>query len=399
MANLRIVIYSQLFSESILFYFFLIPIFAVSQKPIPFWSYLLITGLCIILFDLSLRISKNYAVYIPVILLIFCLMYYILHYPLVVVLLWIIFITWRHNKGPSDNQMTVLVLTMLMLFIGIIFFNYSNLVWMAIFQILITGGGYWGHLMTETEIPNKPMRTSLTLGVFLLLLLAGAALIYGFYPFVTRLIGITFSGIGALFEYTVLGIAGTADKLGVDFRFLQDMVDDETIKQAATKFGENMDELSEQTDKTSSYNGGIDMINWWTILLVVMAIIAVTIFLYRKKFAGNNTVEKHGSNDSPISTSPIESAPKGSQLFRDRALFTRPNDPIRKKVLKFEQQAHRKRLGRNPSETIEEWFDRLNLNPAHLDLYQKVRYGEKNLTKDERKTIHNLLDYLISKYQ
>ncbi|MFB4169277.1 DUF4129 domain-containing protein [Virgibacillus sp. JSM 102003] len=72
---------------------------------------------------------------------------------------------------------------------------------------------------------------------------------------------------------------------------------------------------------------------------------------------------------------------------------------MRRKVRKLEQKAYTNGLGRQPSETIEEWFSRLNLNPSYLNLYQKIRYGDKTLTHEEKERFVHLLDELMTKFK
>ncbi|GGK05602.1 hypothetical protein GCM10007063_30020 [Lentibacillus kapialis] len=389
-----------MYSESVLFLFLLIPIFAMTQYPIPFWSYLFITGLCILLCDTGLWIIQNYIVYIPAVMIMFYVMYDVFNYPNVIALLWIGFMTWRHvhfnRNGFSDNQVAVLMLTMLMLLIGVMFFNHSNLIWLAAFQMVMMLCAYWYRLVINGETNSMPVRTTMTFGAFVLLLLIGGGVIYGIYPFIINLTAAVFSGIGAFFEYTVFGMASIADKLGIDFRSLKDMVDGEAVKEAANKLGGSIDRPNGQKDTDNHNSGGMDLINGWTISLGLTAIMTfLGIYLSRIKFAADNQADQSKSGLEAVSITPIKSNPDRNRTFLNKQSITSPHEPVRKKVFKFEQLANTKGWGRQSSETIEEWLYRLKCSPSHLDIYQKVRYGEKNITEEEQHRINDLLENLI----
>ncbi|WP_237458668.1 hypothetical protein [Pontibacillus yanchengensis] len=84
-------------------------------------------------------------------------------------------------------------------------------------------------------------------------------------------------------------------------------------------------------------------------------------------------------------------------MFVSMALsrFTdKPNEPVRQLFFDFEAFAHKKGFGRKQSETIEDWFERLDAPYADGALYQKVRYGEETLTENEVKTFKEDLSSL-----
>ncbi|MGP4108968.1 hypothetical protein ACTWQM_18165 [Virgibacillus sp. L01] len=396
--NSRIVKFMQLFSESIMFYFILIPIFTFTQDPYPFWSYLLITGLTLILFDICMRMIKNYAVYIPVIAIAFSFMYYIFNYPILAIALWLGFITWRYayieRNNPSDNQLTILTLTSVMFFLEIMFINHPNLIWFGILQFIIILCGYWLKLMNNMEKHSK-LKTSLTFSTFGIILLAGGIFTYVLYPLIKGLISFILSGVVILFQYIVFGIVNFAGFLGLDFRVFLNLVDEKTFNQATSSFKENMDEFDEIANIDSSYDGGIQIINWWTILIALTLLIVITIFLFRKKVIQENVPD--GKQSSISTAAPIK--PSSNEVRGLRKYFSswKTVNPLRRKVFKLEQKAHTNGSGRQPSETIEEWFSRLNINPSYLDLYQKIRYGDKDLTHEEKERFVHLLDELMTK--
>ncbi|WP_164668264.1 DUF4129 domain-containing protein [Virgibacillus doumboii] len=399
--NNRISKYTQLFSESILFYFILIPVFALTQYPYPFWNYILFTVLSIILFEVSLIIAKNYVIYIPVIAVTAAFMYFIFDFPVPGIVLWLALMTWRNAHmniyGPSDNQMTVLTLTIILLFLGVIFFNHPNLIWIAIVQVITIVVGYWFQLLTYDGMNNNQMRTNITLGTFGIVTLAVGGLVYGIYPLLSGLVGFTMAGVGVLFKNMVFGIVDIGDWLGIDLSFLMELVNEDAFEQVSNTYFENMENASELVPADSYTSDGTEVMNWWTISFAIVAVLLIAVFLYRKKFADVNLPEQHDSSGSTVSVTPLQGSTEIYNNSRKPSFFTRSNNPIRKKVLKFEQKAYDKGLGRKSSETIEDWFARLDINPGHLDLYQKVRYGDKELTQAEKEQCFELLDELMER--
>ena len=144
---------------------------------------------------------------------------------------------------------------------------------------------------------------------------------------------------------------------------------------------------AEITERT----GGL--INWWTITILVILVIAITIFLSKKKFLRLETTE----DSKTIAGSGLDNTnvhKKRKKLF---STVKKPNNIIRLDVLNFEQWALKLGVGRKFHETIEEWFERLGIDSQYLDLYQKVRYGNLDeLTKTEIESFHKQLDEMKS---
>ena len=55
-------------------------------------------------------------------------------------------------------------------------------------------------------------------------------------------------------------------------------------------------------------------------------------------------------------------------------------------VYDFEQKAAKSHKGRQPFESLEEWFERVDLD-SNLSIYQKVRYGNDKITDQELKLL------------
>ncbi|WP_404408849.1 hypothetical protein [Jeotgalibacillus malaysiensis] len=73
--------------------------------------------------------------------------------------------------------------------------------------------------------------------------------------------------------------------------------------------------------------------------------------------------------------------------------MTIPNHVIRKEMLKLEKKAQKKNAGRLKSETVREWFTRLNLQQAEVfaGIYEKIRYADEELTESEYKSFEQFV--------
>lgn len=64
-------------------------------------------------------------------------------------------------------------------------------------------------------------------------------------------------------------------------------------------------------------------------------------------------------------------------------MFRKPDHPIRKLLYQFEVRLTKRGFGRQPHETIENWFTRLQLSDYNIQIYQKVRYGGEEVSEEE----------------
>ncbi len=74
-------------------------------------------------------------------------------------------------------------------------------------------------------------------------------------------------------------------------------------------------------------------------------------------------------------------------FFSGRRKQKPPEDEVRRLMFDLEQLAIKKKRGRLPNETLEEWLQReTTFNESFMKLYAKVRYGEMKLTDKEVET-------------
>jgi hypothetical protein len=119
---------------------------------------------------------------------------------------------------------------------------------------------------------------------------------------------------------------------------------------------------------------------WWSIAALLVLI--VVIYIWRKKLLFNLRADAAlTGNVSALTSSDIN----GSAFGKKRWL--QPKDRTRKKFLHFEKTMDKRGYGRLPGESAPLWFERLKLSgddaESVLQAYEKVRYGEEEITNDE----------------
>jgi hypothetical protein len=119
---------------------------------------------------------------------------------------------------------------------------------------------------------------------------------------------------------------------------------------------------------------------WWTAASLLVLI--VVIFIWRKKLLFNLRADAAlTGNVSALTSSDLN----GTAFGRRRWL--QPKDRTRKKFLHFEKTMDKRGYGRLPGESAHLWFERLKLSgdeaESVLQAYEKVRYGEEEITNDD----------------
>ncbi|MBY0098426.1 DUF4129 domain-containing protein [Mesobacillus maritimus] len=337
---------------------------------------------------------KNYFVYLPILAILFWLMVVGYHYPVLVVILWLAFMTWRNFRfdrhGPESHPLAILLSTTFLLLIGVMFFNHVNLIWYGVTQIGLVVGGTWLKLFAES-INIKSTQSSLWLiSIFVLVLIAGSGVAYSVYPLLSATIGVILSAVGFVFRKVVLGIVGVIGWFGIDLTFLEGIVDEKTYQQVTGNMGGTINRALDMAADTPSNQEGFNFLNDWTISLFVVLIVVIAYFLFKKKYVRENQVVNLRTIASVEASPPSEE--KERKINHTKQLT--PDNPIRRKVLEFEQEALKRGYGRKSTETIEEWFARLHLKADYLDFYQKIRYGEQELNERQEQQAQRLLEEL-----
>jgi len=297
--------------------------------------------------------------------------FYLLDYPLPLNLFYTGFFTWRYlviqKRAAGNHEMhylifTVIVAVPLFLFIK----DYRILVCVILQLLVILAGHFSAHAVMIPKVQRKQI--PVTLGLYLVTFLSlGAFILYLLRFTVFKIVEILLD-----FAFLLLG------KFVGLFEFLEDIPfnweDAEVLQQGE---GNEKEELGVSfLEKISAFVVG------YTGLTVVIAfcIIIALLFLLLKKpwyFSRMETIR-----EKSYSQSNEKNSPDNLVTFNLKKYFTKPKHPARKMVYDFERKAAKSHKGREPFESLEEWFERIGLD-SNLSIYQKVRYGNDEITDQE----------------
>ncbi|WP_430789506.1 DUF4129 domain-containing protein [Virgibacillus flavescens] len=356
--NNTITKYYQFTCDYLLFYFFLVPILSLVNYSITIWDYFLAAIISIVLITVSVRLLKKYVIYVIDFFIIVFLMYYLIGLPLIISSILASFTLWRfivHNNNLAIEKQFQSMGYMLLLFaVDLLYFYDSILIWMALIYFFVMIMGYQlSHILTG-DSDNLTKSLHFPIG-FTGIILAGSVIVFSFFQFA---------------NFTLTSIWNNVVEL-----FILDW-DPPIGEQKAIA----------ESPATSATERDIPIpgvFNWVALIAFGLVVIAIIIFLARKKvFHRVKSSRIKAFASTAMKENEREESSKRNS-FLNRKFSRKPTNRIRLKVYKFEKLAARKGKGRKHSETIEEWFNRYNLETTYLNLYQKVRYGDGELTEDE----------------
>ncbi|MEN2768400.1 hypothetical protein [Ornithinibacillus xuwenensis] len=377
-------------SEGIILYLIVLPFMFYYYDAVPGWNYLLLLAGTCLLFLLFSNLTKSnlpYIVVIPVIILSF----YLIGYTLSLSILFTGVLVWRYvairSKAFLSNEANYLIITFLLTLLGLFIlkeFYVILFLFVQIFTILI------GFTVSNLVVIEKEERRQVNRSVWLK---------WGsFFSIITILIlsladtaTIFTKGVWEFFGNTLtLLVSGVAKVL--EFLNINDLFHPENEEQQSEEIG--MSQEQTPLPEFENHDGNFDI--FFAIVVTVMLIFLLVI-IYRV-LKSKPKEENHSDAVDFMKTEEKLKRPKRmlSRPFKRRKV--RIKHPIRKLVYEFEQKAASLELGRRSYESIENWFNRVGLE-GNIDIYQKVRYGEQEVTtleeKDLRYTLRELEDKLL----
>jgi hypothetical protein len=113
--------------------------------------------------------------------------------------------------------------------------------------------------------------------------------------------------------------------------------------------------------------------------------VAAGIILFFTLRAVKNNFRAVAADSSALSVQHVANKKQTKEHLMKRLrerIFQQPHHPVRKLIYQFEKKTARAGKGRQPSETLEEWFWRIGL-PVDGLVYEKVRYGHGTSNEQE----------------
>ncbi len=365
---------SYFLSEALIIFLITLPNLNAYFHETPYWSYFSLTFCICIVFSVYATYMSRLLPYLMTLPFLF-MVYYVLDYPLFLSLLYTGLLTWRYlviqKRAAGNNEMNYLIFTVILAIPLFLFIKDYRILACVILQLLVISAGHFSaHAIMIPKIQRKQI--PVTSGFFLITLLSlGAFILYLLRFTIFQIVGILLN-----FIFLLLG------KFVGLFEFFEDSPfrweHAEVLQEVE---GDEKEELG-----VSFLEGIAGFVVGYTGLSVVIAIsiIIALLFLLLKKpwyFSSMWAIREKSyiqSNEKINSDSLV--------TFNLKNYFNKPIHPARKMVYDFERKAEKSHRGREPFESLEEWFERIGLD-SYLSIYQKVRYGNDEVTDQELRVL------------
>lgn len=372
-------------SESIILFLLTVPIFHFYVNvATPYWTYLGVVCVMCLVYTFYTKKTSIYGVYLltaPV----FIWLFYVVGIPIVMSVLFSGLLTWRYLDIRKDTglnrESTYLRWAVSISLILVLMIKDMEIVIYALLIFLILMVGYlMSHLVVVEKEERKQFNHSLwgmIIGSFVL----GAMSVLFAFDFVRFLI----SKVWAFIRYLLLvGIEFIASIVLAFFDFKLEAPENE-LKMEGQVGGEFQDLIE---GVTPSDFGDLSTFMYWAFMtLIVGLLIFIVLRFIRRRFeiiGEDETAEQVSYYELDVDESE-QTKPSLLERLKNRAQ-KRTIHPARKLVYQFEKKLAKHEYGRRSYETIEEWLKRIRMD-VDISVYQKVRYGEHDVTEKE---LHDL---------
>ncbi|MFD2045115.1 hypothetical protein ACFSTA_15635 [Ornithinibacillus salinisoli] len=365
--------------EVIIMFLIALPFFYFRFMFVPYGSYLVISIVACILFTFITQYTTRNIWYIVIAPLLF-IIFNMLDYPMIFTVLFSLLFVWRYidiRKEELISRENIYILfTLLLTAILSILVRDSFIMFYPFLQFVIL---FLGYITSQLVVVNKDDRKQIDFKLplyFIGILAAGAAVFFFIFEAARNLA----LNVGQGFLNTIGGvIKGFSDILS----FLT--VNQRDWPEQTTEEAKHGDGYWNQLEEYNVVEG-MSIFLILAIAILLLTIVTFFIIILWKKRSKQKL--KQAEQNSAVSYSNLSSTAGEGTYSRNpfRKYFTKPSDPIRKLVYQFERKASKQNKGRRSFETIEDWFARINVGTT-INVYQKVRYGDKQASEEEVKAL------------
>ena len=361
---------SYFLSEALLIFLITLPNLNGYFQGIPYWSYFSLALFILMAFSIYATYLSRLLPYLLTLPFLFTL-FYVFGYPLFLSFLYTGLFTWRYlviqKRAAGNHEMNYLVFTIILVVPLFLYVqDYRILLCVVLQLIVILAGHFSAHAIRIPKELKKQL--PLTLGLFFIALLGlGASIFYLLHFAVFKIAGILLNFTFLLLE-KFLGLFEFLENIPFQWRYAEELPQVEGDEKE--EFGASL--LEAITRFVVGYTG-------LTVVIIVCIIIALLFLLLKKPwyFSRMETIREKSYIQSNEKISPDNLV-----TFNLKNYFNKPKHPARKMVYDFERKAAKSHKGRKPFESLEEWFERIGLD-SNLNIYQKVRYGNDEITDQE----------------
>lgn len=372
------------FSEGIILILLLGPFFHYSLDQIPYWTGLTSLFIVTSIFSILTIFTERVIWYLLMAPIIGSGYFFVLDFTLFLCIVISTVLTWRYitlrQDSHLENENKYLMATTILVIIYVLFAQENSAVvylFLQFFTLMI------GYITNHTVSMPYEKKKQLTYGLGKLFLSLVAVL--------TGLMGLLhLFGVPALFvvwDVVIVnlwnGIALVVASIGVAFMYILQFLINLLPMSDKGQIGSNAGDIGvgEEEDIESFPAEMIDFNIGWIFTVLLLAFILYQAFkIYRKRFKGDEEQDSASVTHTRLTEKRTGRDSLVSRL-RQR-FFSQPNDPIRKVVYRFERETKKRKQGRQPFETVNEWFSRIGLD-ADTYIYEKVRYGGEQASSME----------------
>lgn len=381
----------QFVSETIFFYFLLVPFYYFIKDDLPFWSYIVTIITTLVVLQVLLRFTNSFLpffIYTPL-----CIVALVwgLGYPLYVGIAIASFFTWRfivhQQEEGMDHEYGILLATLFIFILESLIIKDGHFYAMVVLQFTVLIFGYLLSHVASVKVSSSKQKPYKLIAYLFTAFITITFAFFFLYDSVVAIIG----KIGSIILMQVAKIVGLIKIDG-------DSVEFPVQEELEYNMGDEERDVKELAPQAKEVIGAESFMFWLS--LIIIGIIAFLIFrkYYKQK------INKVNSENEDTSIEMTKWKEEGSNNVREKiSKFFRkkPDNYIRQLFYDFERFAHKQGYGREHYETIEDWFERLGMSNENVDLYQKVRYGEASLSEQDamkfKSELKDLKRFLLEK--
>ncbi|MHA6251901.1 DUF4129 domain-containing protein [Oceanobacillus sp. CAU 1775] len=387
--NARIIAqFSHYINEGIIaFYIILIAIQFSNTVEAPYWSFLVILLMSAVLFSFIAYRELNEILYI-IMIPILAFAFYAADYMISLVVVFSIVLTYRYYriaKTDIKRREAGYLGTSAILVILLTVFNGDNeIYWIFLIQFFLTFIGFY---LMNLVIVSKSLQSDFLVQfgkIIGIIVLAGGFAFLFLNEIVTRIVGLIWIVIGFLTAHISSFFAGLFYWVTPDPSIYDYEPEDEVTGIQSPELGESI------MEGVSSY----------AIILIVLAfavIIICIVYLFHKlrrplrENEESEEVSEHQLRNDKMKQETNQPRKPFWQNF-----FKKPEHPARRLVFEFEKKLVKSNYARLSHETLEKWLARIG-DGTELVIYQRVRYGDKDVSEEELNQLKQELNNLANR--
>lgn len=364
-------------SEAIILFLLCLPFLHAIYDFKPYWSYLGMVGFMCALFTLYTR-TNHQAIYIltaPI----FMVIAWWIGLPIFFCIVIPILLTWRYillREGKVEyTEVNYIVSTVMLTVVLVFWIKDIEIVLYAAFLFLIIIIGYLlSHLLVIEKEDQKQFQTRTWL-YLLGISSAVGIIIYFLFDILRGLMAQVWFILQSIFLFVIREVS----------RLILPFLDFEISPGEQPELEGEVD--GDYNDlignlEPSQLPNFLPYIIWGVLIILGIIAIFIVMRLMKRKFTPEETEEISSESVTYEQLTGKTKEERKSFSERMRKMFRGSMHPARKAVLHFERFAKKQGLGRQSSETIEEWLKRIEVN-TDIGIYQRVRYGDMEISEEE----------------